>query len=365
MEYLETKTALGDTSFTYELNTIKRDLEEIYIEKGKGVMIRSRAKLLDSNEKCTSYFLNLEKRNANVKYIKTLYNEHGDEINCPNDILKEEEMFYKKLYAATHTEVHPPKNCSFMNIQNTLCNEDKDCCDKDVTLHELGTNLKQLSNNKAPGCDGFTADFYKFFWKDLKHFLFDSLLYSFNTGKLSLDQRRAILCLLPKPNKDLRYLKNWRPLSMLNTDYKILAKTLATRLQYVIGKLISNDQSGYIKGRFIGENIRTVIDVLQYSRDINIKGYITFRDFEKAFDSVSWNFFLLYWNVTILEANLSNGSKFYIQIPYYASQTMGITVNSLALVEVSDKDAPSQLCSFSSWLRPWQTVLDNLNVSMA
>ncbi len=279
-------------------------MEEIYIEKGNGVMIRSRGKLLDSNEKCTSYFLNLEKRNANVKYIKTLYNEHGDEINCPNDILKEEELFYKKLYAATHTEVHPPKNCSFMNIQNTLCNEDKDCCDKDVTLHELGTNLKQLSNNKAPGCDGFTADFYKFFWKDLKHFLFDSLLYSFNTGKLSLDQRRAILCLLPKPNKDLRYLKNWRPLSMLNTDYKILAKTLATRLQSVIGKLISNDQSGYIKGRFIGENIRTVIDVLQYSRDINIKGYITFLDFEKAFDSVSWNFLF-----TLLE-RYNFGSKF-------------------------------------------------------
>ena len=125
MAYLETKVALGDTSVTCELNTIKKDLEEIYIEKGNGVMIRSRAKLLDSNEKCTSYFLNLEKRNANVKYIKTVFTEHGDEINCPKHILKEEETFYKKLYTDTQTEVHPSKNCSFMNVQNTLCDDDK------------------------------------------------------------------------------------------------------------------------------------------------------------------------------------------------------------------------------------------------
>ena len=96
--------------------------------------------------------------------------------------------------------------------------------------------------------------------------------------------------IIPKPNKDLQHLKNWRPLSLLNTDYKILTKTLSARLQNVIGDIVSGDQTGCIKGRYIGENIRTVIDLLQYTSMKDIPGYMLLLDFEKAFDSVSWQF---------------------------------------------------------------------------
>ena len=105
---------------------------------------------------------------------------------------------------------------------------------------------------------------------------------------LSIDQRRAVLSLIPKPNKDLRYLKNWRPISLLNTDYKILAKTLATRLQSVINTIISPDQTGYIKGRYIGQNLRTIIDIIEYTNKENISGLMVFLDFQKAFDTISW-----------------------------------------------------------------------------
>ena len=187
-----------------------------------------------------------------------------------------------------------------------ITEDDKKICDSEITIEELGKNLKQLPNNKAPGCDGFTADFYKFFWKDIKYLLFSSLLHSYKIGKLSLEQRRAVLCLLPKGSKDIRYLKNWRPLSLLNTDYKLIAKTLASRLQRVLNEILSRDQSGYIKGRFIGENIRTIIDVLQYSSIHKTPGYVIFLDFEKAFDSISWNFLL-----KVLEAY--NFGKAFIQ----------------------------------------------------
>ena len=100
--------------------------------------------------------------------------------------------------------------------------------------------------------------------------LFESFLHSFESGLLSLDQRRAVLSLIPKAKKDLRYLKNWRPLSLSNTDYKILAKVMAVRLQAVLSSIISTDQCGYIKGRFIGENIRTIIDTLQFTNVFDV-----------------------------------------------------------------------------------------------
>jgi len=85
-------------------------------------------------------------------------------------------------------------------------------------------------------------------------------------------------------------LKNWRPIALLNTDYKILAKLLANRLKKVIDKLIDHDQTGYLKGRYIGENLRTVTDIMQYLKSREISGVILQIDFEKAFDSINWAF---------------------------------------------------------------------------
>ena len=118
--------------------------------------------------------------------------------------------------------------------------------------------LKEMSNDKSPGLDGFTTNFYKFFWTDIKHIVFESFKYSLQHGKLSKTPKRGVLSLIPKNSKDTRYLKSWRPVSLLATDYKVLAKSLATRLQKVIPNLINPDQVGYIKGRHIGQNIRFI-----------------------------------------------------------------------------------------------------------
>ena len=98
------------------------------------------------------------------------------------------------------------------------------------------------------------------------------------------------MSIIPKKDKDLRQLKNWRPLSLLNTDYKIITKLLAKRLQNVIGKLISTDQNGYIRRRFIGDNIRTISDIIEYTSINNPSGIIALIDFEKTFDTVNLSF---------------------------------------------------------------------------
>ena len=118
----------------------------------------------------------------------------------------------------------------------------------------------------------------------------DRYTYSLIHNLLSQKQRLGIIDLIPKKDKDLRCLKNWRPVSLLNTDYKIIAKTLANRLHKVIAKILDEDKVGYIKGRFIGESVRKIFDILNYTEENDIEAIIAQIDFEKAFDSIEWPF---------------------------------------------------------------------------
>ena len=95
---------------------------------------------------------------------------------------------------------------------------------------------------------------------------------------------------IPKENKCRNALKNWRPITFLNTIYKIASGSIASRIKTVLDKLISTDQTGFIKGRYIGENTRLVYDLLQFTEENNIPGLLLLIDFEKAFDSLSWSF---------------------------------------------------------------------------
>ena len=268
--------------------SLKQDIEDIKRIKTEGIMLRSKAKWIEYREKNSKYFFNLEKRNYNMKYIKKLLTSNGNEITSPNGILQEEVSFYSKLYTSNIADSHNATNNPFLKSTKItqLKDHDKEYCESKLTLTDLTRALKSMANNKSPGLDGFTTNFYKYFWSELQLPLFESYLYSFENGQLSDGQRRGLLNLIPKPSKDLRLLNSWRPVSLLSTDYKILAKALSLKLQKVIPTLISPDQVGYIKGRNIRENIRTIEDIISYTRLKKISGFITLVDFQKAFDTV-------------------------------------------------------------------------------
>ena len=83
-------------------------------------------------------------------------------------------------------------------------------------------------------------------------------------------------------------LENLRPISLLNIDYKILTKTIAKRLEKVLPNVINPNQSGYIKGRFIGENVRLIHDIMYHTKQTDKPGIAIFLDFRKAFDTIEW-----------------------------------------------------------------------------
>ena len=126
-------------------------------------------------------------------------------------------------------------------------------CDQNLTNDEVAKAFKELPDDKTSGSDGFTTNFYKLFWPDINYMLLDSYIYTFQNEYLSNNQRRGMINIIPKQHKDLRYLQNWRPVSLLNSDYKILTKILSNRLHKVPPKLIQLDQVGYVKGRYMGK----------------------------------------------------------------------------------------------------------------
>ena len=155
-----------------------------------------------------------------------------------------------------------------------------------MTVEECKEALKNFS------MDGLTAEFYSFFWDLLSNTMVNSFNYGFQKGELTISQRQSIIRLIPKKDKDLSRLKNWRPISLLNLDYKIATKALALRLKKVLPPIINDAQTGYMEGRFIGENVRPISDILHSTAQQNLEGIALFIDFEKAFDSLEWEFLL-------------------------------------------------------------------------
>ena len=107
---------------------------------------------------------------------------------------------------------------------------------------------------------------------------------------MTVMQNQGLISLLPKKNNGLGNLNTWRPLTLLNTDYKIVTKTISKRTKKYISHITENSQTGFIKGRYIGENIRLIQETIEALQEKNHPGLILFTDFEKAFVSISHDF---------------------------------------------------------------------------
>jgi len=269
----------------------KKEIEIRKIEETRGAQIRSGIKWIEEGDKCNKYFLSLEKARARNNTITKLTDEHGGLKTKEEDIIKYLQRFYTDLYKETKTRDDIKRD--IVNFTDKiyvprLTHEEADICDSEISLTEILNALKTMRNGSSPGSDGIPAEFYKVFWNKIKFPLFKSYQYSLLEGKLSHTQRKGVMSLLHK-GKDLNRqdIANWRPISLTNVDYKILAKTLALRLRIVINSLISKDQKGFIKGRNIAELLREIDDIVEHQKRLEASTFLLAIDFRKAFDTIS------------------------------------------------------------------------------
>lgn len=268
----------------------EKELQEHRKHVLDGKFIRSKAKWIFEGEKPTNYYCNLENRNYTSKNMSKLISKNGNIITDQDEILSETFEYYKKLYSHKESDDINLNEEILLHDVNKLSEEEKLKLEDPLDYNELLASLKKMSNNSSPGSSGFTVAFYKFFWIDLGYFLLRALNESFENQELSVTFKQGIITCIPKGNKDKMLLKNWRPISLLNVEYKIASASIAARLKVVLGKIISEDQSGFLPGRFIGDNIRLLYDIMYYTEKHNVPGMILLLDFATAFDSLSWKF---------------------------------------------------------------------------
>ena len=267
---------------------IKIKLKQLELREVEALKIRTKAEFVEQGEKSTRYFYSLEKRRQAEKTIKMLTKDNNDTVTDQGNIMKEVHNFYKELYSSGNIDTHA-QDTMFNIDAPTLSDEARDACEGLLKTEELSSALNQMALNKSPGLDGLTSNFYKHFWPMIGATLTTVYNHAFEHGELSLTQRRGVIALLFKKH-DRSKLKNWRPITLLTTDYKILTKALANRLKKVLADIIHTDQTASIKGRTINDNASLIRDALLYANEVNESLAMITIDQLKAFDRVDHKF---------------------------------------------------------------------------
>ena len=268
-------------------NVLKRELDIFIMNETEGARIRSRQIWAEKGEKCSKFFLNLEKHRSNLNTIFRVKREQDDRIiiDC-EDILSEINTHFKNLYKFHHT-----KDNDLLFGQSTeqpLNDDDISFLEKPITESDILLALKNSKNGSAPGLDGLPAEVYKFFWNDIKKPLIDCINFSYDSGELCTTQKQGVMCLIFKGkglNREL--ISNWRPISLINFDYKLIAKTLSMKLLSCISKCIGPGQFAFIKGRRISDMLREIDDITEFGKFNKTGSIILSLDYAKAFDTLS------------------------------------------------------------------------------
>ena len=270
---------------------IKEILKQLDVRDLECTKIRAKARFMEEGEKSSRYFFSLEKQRKVDHTIKVLTKDNMDTVTDPQDLLRETHDFYRTLYSAESCD--ESARTLFLDADfPKLTEEARGSCDDRLTEEELREALFSTENNKSPGVDGLSTNFYKHFWPLFSDKLLFVYNYAFDSGCLSVSQRRGIISLVFKKG-DRTLLKNWRPITLLTTDYKILTKALANRLQRVMPLIVHTDQTASVKGRTINDNVRLLHDVIYYANYCDIPLAVITVDQLKAFDRDHFLFTIL------------------------------------------------------------------------
>jgi hypothetical protein len=199
--------------------------------------------------------------------------------------------FYQQLYQRddqVEGNTAAREDC-FQFVRQTVTDEHNMELMKPLTQEEVTEAMKQLPNGKAPRIDAIPAEFYQELWEDLDSDIFNFVSESINQAHISDDLNISKIALLPK-SEDRSRIQNFRPISLLNTLYKVIAKVYANRMKPLLHHWILPSQTGFVPNRCILDNIYLAFESIEWSLENNQDLSMLLLDFEKAYDRVSWAF---------------------------------------------------------------------------
>uniref|UniRef100_A0AAR2JRJ2 Reverse transcriptase domain-containing protein n=1 Tax=Pygocentrus nattereri TaxID=42514 RepID=A0AAR2JRJ2_PYGNA len=275
------------------LRKLKLELNEILDKKTQFMLQRLRLENFEHGNKSGKFLANQLKLNKEKTAIHSIKDSVGNITHDPQQINNSFKDFYEALYSS---QINPSdaETEEFLNdINLPKLNEDQiTTLDSPFSSSEFYKAIQHLPNNKAPGPDGFPAEFYKEFWPVLEPTFFRMVTQIKNNHTISPNMNSANISLLLKPGKDPTLPSSYRPISLINVDLKIICKVLARRLEKITPYIIHSDQTGFIKGRHSADNTRRLINIIDYCSINKLEKIVVSLDAEKAFDRVNWKFLL-------------------------------------------------------------------------
>lgn len=213
-----------------ELTEQKIKLEEFYKQKAEGAFIRSRRKWLEEGEMSSAYFFRLERQQAKYNYIEKLRID-GNIVENAKIVANYCSEFYSNLYSSKFCQQSTTEFFKSLHNIKQISDDEFNICEAPLSLQEVTDAIKSLKSNKSPGTDGLSAEFYRTFEKLLTPFLLEVFNESIDRSFLPPTLCQGLITLIPKPNKDHLLIDNWRPITLLNNDYKIIALVLSKRVK--------------------------------------------------------------------------------------------------------------------------------------
>jgi hypothetical protein len=254
------------------------------------VMLRQRSRIqwLAAGDRNTGYFHAKCRARARQNWIHSLTLEDGSTCSDQNVLKSQAKSFYKNLFKA---QDDCNLNAILQFVPGKVSNEMNNFLCRPFDPGEVETALFMMKPNKSPGPDGFTAGFFQRHWAVIKDTVCEAVLDFLNGGEMPGDLNSTILVLIPKI-KHPQDLTQFRPIALCNVLYKICSKAIANRLRSVLDEIIAEEQSAFVPGRLISDNILTAYECFHYlkrkkgkSPDCAIK-----LDMAKAYDRIEWTY---------------------------------------------------------------------------
>ena len=311
-EYKDMLEILDDTDpDSKTATTLRTKLQEIQQHKNRGHQIRcSNTLRTEDIEELHDTIRDIENSTQKKKLITKIYDTTGNITTDQDRIRNSFHEYYATLYKKDETD-RSIRN-KYTAYAKKITDIQKEHTDKEITVVDLENTIKQMNNGKSPGPDGLTVEFYKFFFPQLKNGLIKLIHDIYQTGNLAPSQRLSYITLIPKKDSDHKQMKNYRPISLLNTDYKLITKTLANKIKTILPTLIHEDQTCAIPGRTIEQNTHYIRDLIIYAEQTQTQTYVVSIDQEKAFDRLDHK----YIHETLENNNIGNYIRTWIDIIY-------------------------------------------------
>lgn len=336
-----------------ELTRLKYQYNNILSQKVEFNLFRARQIYFESGDKAGKLLARYIKQRESASTIPAIRSQAGDIVTATVEINKIFKEFYINLYSSTSTSTDKDIE-SFVRPLGLpkLTEEQRQFLDSDITMEELRAVINDLPTGKAPGPDGYTAEFFKSFATELAPALLEMYKEALERGILPPTLRQALISLVPKKGKDPGDCKNYRPISLMQLDAKLISKILANRLNKVITSIIHTDQVGFICGRSSSDNIRRLINIMWSVAEVQSPVAAISLDAEKAFDMVEWGYLFKILEVYGFGDTFIKWIRLLYKHPEAAVQTNGFNSEYFALGRGTRQGSPLSPLLFCLAIEP-------------